>query len=743
MHQVVRYCISIALLIVFLFHIRGVVSIGLLEQIENSSYDARVRLTMPNTVDEDVVIIDIDEKSLTAEGQWPWPRAKVARMVRNLTEQYGVRVLGFDILFSEPERNSVDEVIAALGGDGSPASARLRSELSGTELASTGEQALADAIRGQPVVLGMVFQGGDGGQLGTRIGQLPKPLIDAETAKQVNANFIEALGYTANVPILEEAAPTAGFFDNPTVSSEIDGVYRRVPLMQTFQGGIYPSLAFEIVRLGLPNPSFQFLYDGSVDDGDYSAVELEAVALGDKRIPVDEDVSVLVPYRGVQGSFPYVSATDVINGTADASVLNDTYALIGTSAPGLLDLRSTPVGGAYTGVEVHANIVSGILQDRIKHHPAYVRGLEAVMLLVIGLLIAWTFPKVRPAIAALIVLVMVAAIVGFAFLMWSINFVVPMGLPIAFAISVFLLQLLYGYFIESRGKREVTRMFGQYVPPELVDELADKPDMLNMKGESREMSVLFSDVRGFTTISEGLDSAELTALMNEFLTPLTRVIHEHRGTIDKYMGDAIMAFWGAPLEDPKHAEHALEAGLEMNKAVRQLDEAFEKRGWPKLHIGVGVNTGVMSVGNMGSEFRMAYTVMGDAVNLGSRLEGLTKQYGVEFICGESTRAAAPDFVYRDLDRVRVKGRNEPVAIYEPICRKDELDSGTKQDLSRHRQALRYFRAQDWDKAEAEFFGLKQSGRPHAVYDMYLERIALYRQDPPGEHWDGVFTHTSK
>lgn len=743
MHQVVRYCISIALLILFLFHIRGVFPIGLLEQIENSSYDARVRLTMPNTVDESVVIIDIDEKSLTAEGQWPWPRAKVARMVDNLMETYGVRVLGFDILFSEIERNSVDEVIDALGGDAAPASASLRSALASTPLASTGEQALAEAIRGHPVVLGMVFQGGDGGQVGTTIGQLPKPLIDAETAKQVNANFIEALGYTANVPMLADAAPTAGFFDNPTVSSEIDGVYRRVPLMQTFQGAIYPSLAFEIVRLGLPNPSFQFLYDGSVDDGDYSAVELEAVALGDKRIPVDEDVAVLVPYRGVQGSFPYVSATDVIQGTADPEVLRDTYAMVGTSAPGLLDLRSTPVGGAYTGVEVHANIVSGILQDRIKHHPAYVRGLEAVMLLVIGLLIAWTFPKVRPAIAALIVLVMVAAIVAFAFLMWSVNYVVPMGLPIAFAVAVFLLQLLYGYFIESRGKREVTRMFGQYVPPELVDELADSPDVLNMKGESREMTVLFSDVRGFTTISEGLDSEELTALMNEFLTPLTRVIHEHRGTIDKYMGDAIMAFWGAPLEDPKHAEHALEAGLEMNKAVRQLDEAFEKRGWPKLHIGVGVNTGVMSVGNMGSEFRMAYTVMGDAVNLGSRLEGLTKQYGVEFICGETTRAAAPDFVYRDLDRVRVKGKNEPVAIYEPICRKADLDSGTKQDLARHRQALRYFRAQDWDKAEAEFFGLKQSGRPHAVYDMYLERIALYRKDPPGEGWDGVFTHTSK
>lgn len=742
MHQLIRYVISAVMLLLFILHISGVMPMNLLQQVENSSYDARVRLTMPNTVDPQVVILDIDERTLQTEGQWPLKRVKYARMLDNLFNKYGVRVVGFDVQFPEIERDSLRDVIGVLGED-TPTADVIREAVTGTELASTGEQVLAAAIQDRAVVLGMVFQGGDGGQEGTKIGKLPKPLIDAETAKQINANFINALGYTANVPELQDAAPTAGFFDNPTVSGEIDGVYRRVPLMQTFRGGIYPSLAFEMVRLGLPNPSFQFLYDGDVSDGDYSAAELEAIALGDQRIPVDEDVSVLVPYRGYQGSFPYVSVTDVIQGTADAEVLRDTYALVGTSAPGLLDLRSTPVGGAYTGVEVHANIVSGILENRLKHRPAYVRGLEVVMLFVIGMVIAWSFPKVRPAISALIVLGMVAAVTGLGFLAWGSNLVIPMGLPIAFALSVFLMQLLYGYFIESRGKREVTRMFGQYVPPELVDELADSPDMLNMKGESREMSVLFSDVRGFTTISEGLDSAELTALMNEFLTPLTGVIHHHRGTIDKYMGDAIMAFWGAPLEDPKHAENALAAGLEMNKAVRQLDDAFEKRGWPKLHIGVGVNTGVMSVGNMGSEFRMAYTVMGDAVNLGSRLEGLTKQYGVEFICGETTKDAAPDFVYRDLDRVRVKGKNEPVAIFEPICRKEDLDSGTKQDLSRHRMALRYFRSQDWDKAEAEFFGLKQSGRPHAVYDLYLERIALYRTDPPGENWDGVFTHTSK
>jgi len=273
--------------------------------------------------------------------------------------------------------------------------------------------------------------------------------------------------------------------------------------------------------------------------------------------------------------------------------------------------------------------------------------------------------------------------------------------------------------------------------------MAETPSKIDISGESRELTVLFSDVRGFTTISEGLDPHELTTLMNEMLTPMTHVIHDHRGTIDKYMGDAIMAFWGAPLADTHHARHALDAALDMIKALPMINQRFAERGWPEIHIGVGLNTGVMSVGNMGSEFRMAYTVMGDAVNLGSRLEGLTKQYGVDIIVSEFTRAAVPEYAYRELDRVRVKGKEEPVIIYQPIGLASELEAGALTELERFHEALEFYRQQNWDAAEHLIVNNKSESERPKVYSLYLERIASFREHPPGDNWDGVYTHTSK
>jgi len=273
--------------------------------------------------------------------------------------------------------------------------------------------------------------------------------------------------------------------------------------------------------------------------------------------------------------------------------------------------------------------------------------------------------------------------------------------------------------------------------------LSESPEEFSLDGENREMTVLFSDVRGFTTISEGMDPKQLTQLMNALLTPMTRVIHKNRGTIDKYMGDAIMSFWGAPLADSEHARHALYAAMEMMDELKIMQEDFRQRGWPKVNIGIGLNTGNMSVGNMGSEFRMAYTVLGDAVNLGSRLEGLTKEYGVNIIVSESTRAGVPEFLFRELDLVRVKGKHEPVAIFEPVGHKNDIEKSVTEELSAYRKALANFRAQSWDKAELDFFNLNRSYPDRYLYEVYLKRINVYRNDPPGDNWDGVFTHTTK
>ncbi|MGH8371041.1 MAG: adenylate/guanylate cyclase domain-containing protein, partial [Gammaproteobacteria bacterium] len=323
------------------------------------------------------------------------------------------------------------------------------------------------------------------------------------------------------------------------------------------------------------------------------------------------------------------------------------------------------------------------------------------------------------------------------------GFVFPLAASLLFLVSLFVSHALYGFFIESRGKRHLSRMFSQYIPPELVEEMDLQQEAYSMDSDSRELTVMFSDVRGFTSISEGLNPKDLSQLMNEFLTPMTRIIHTHRGTIDKYMGDAIMAFWGAPLQDAQHARHTLDAALAMNGALAGLNKEFTARGWPALRIGIGINTGNMNVGDMGSEFRRAYTVMGDAVNLGSRLEGLTKQYMVTVICSDSTRAAVPEFSYLELDLVRVKGKEQPVGIYEPLGLKDSVDKTLRSLLTRHRQALTYYRAQNWDNAEREFFTLQQALPERTLFKLYLDRIAYFRAHPPGESWDGVFTFTTK
>jgi adenylate cyclase len=308
---------------------------------------------------------------------------------------------------------------------------------------------------------------------------------------------------------------------------------------------------------------------------------------------------------------------------------------------------------------------------------------------------------------------------------------------------LFALNMSYGYFFVSRTKRQITDLFGQYVPKEVVGELSEHPLQVSMEGDSREMTILFSDVRGFTTISEGLDPKELSLLMNEFLTPLSRIVYKHRGTIDKYMGDCIMAFWGAPLPDEGHAYNSIVAGLEMLKTLETLQPLFKEKGWPPIHIGVGINTGRVSVGNMGSEVRVAYTVMGDAVNLASRLEGITKEYGVGIVVGENTKDVAPQFVYRELDLVRVKGKDEPVAIFEPLGLSGQIEISVLEELKLFQQALRLYRKQDWDQAELLLFNLQKLSPHSKLYQVYAERVVYFRNNPLPADWDGVFVFKTK
>jgi adenylate cyclase len=328
--------------------------------------------------------------------------------------------------------------------------------------------------------------------------------------------------------------------------------------------------------------------------------------------------------------------------------------------------------------------------------------------------------------------------------MWVAHSLVLTIAPVVLMIfSLFLFNVAYGFIAESRSRRALARRFGQYVPPELVEEMSANPDEYSMKGERREMSVLFSDVRGFSNLAENMDPEQLSALMNELLTALTRVIHEQRGTIDKYMGDAVMAFWGAPVQDPHHASGAVSAALQMVKAVASATEDFQQRGWPQIRMGIGINSGPMNVGDMGSEFRMAYTVMGDAVNLGSRLEGLTRTYGVDIVVSEYTVQAAPEFSYRPLDRVRVKGRDTPVDVFEPLGFETGISPQLRDELADYQRGLNLYRERQWRQAEEAFQALSERAGEHPLYRMYLQRCRHFSAEPPPDTWDGVFDFTTK
>lgn len=734
--RIIRLALSALILAALLIDASGYYKYPFLDQLENWTYDVRLNATRPDTKDDRIVIVDIDENSLEEVGRWPWGRDKLATIVDNLFDRYQASVVGFDIVFAEKDQSSGLRIFENLAKDELRDNAEYLKTLQKIRPTLEHDRIFAKSLENRNVILGYYFKISVPEDEAGTTGSLPPPVMKFEKPWSERLPINKAKGYGGNLQILQGSAAGGGFFDNPHVDQ--DGVFRRVPLLQSYEDNLYSSLALAITQAHLDFPRIQPHIQNSEQ---YSA--LEAVGLGQYPIPVDARASVFVPFRGKQGSFPYVSIHEVLSGKADIAVLKDKIVLVGTSAPGLLDLRSTPVQNIFPGVEVHANIISGILDQTIKHHPAWTLGYEVITLILIGIVMALLLPVLSPLMAAISTVSLSLLVITGTMIAWHNQLILPLSGPLLLIILIFVWHMTFGFFIESRGKRQLAHLFGHYIPPELVDEMSHSPTEFSLDGESREMTVLFSDVRGFTTISEGMDPKQLTQLMNALLTPMTRVIHKHRGTIDKYMGDAIMSFWGAPITDNEHARHALYAAMEMMDELKIMQADFKQRGWPTVNIGIGLNTGVMNVGNMGSEFRMAYTVLGDAVNLGSRLEGLTKNYGVNIIVSESTKECIPEFVFRELDLVRVKGKNEPVAIFEPVGHKNDLNKSTTSELTSHKQALKAFHKQDWDKAELDFFNLNRANPERYLYQVYLERITYYRKNPPGDNWDGVFTHTSK
>ncbi|CAN7184115.1 adenylate/guanylate cyclase domain-containing protein [Pseudoduganella sp. LjRoot289] len=741
-----RWGLGLALCTAAILHAGSVLHFDTLDRMDTFVAGLRMRLETP-VLDPRVVIVDIDEKSLAEVGRFPWSRNVMAKLVEQLTVKYEVAAVGFDVSFPEPDTSSGYGVLQKLAQGELKEVAGLDRQLARLQPELDYDGLLANAIAGQPVVLGYNLSGTQ-----TK-GVLPKPAFTEDSLNGRTLDAYRAQGYEGNIGRLQAAALSAGIF---TAMPDRDGVVRTTPLLQKIGTGYYPTLSLATAAVALQARAISPLWQGTVDtltEAERSNGGLDAIALfhaeGNIRIPVGEGLTAAVQFRGPGGpkggGYRYVSASDVLRGTVPPAQLNGVIVLVGTTAPGLNDLRATPVNAEYPGVEIHANMISSILDGNFKYRPDYAMAIEGGQLLVLGLLLTLALPVLAPVWSIALSLLAMGAAAGANFYMYStLDIVYNVSAMLVLALALFILNVAWGYFFEVRRGRALVSRFGEYVAPELVAEMAENPEKYNMDGESRELTVMFVDVRGFTTISEGLTPKALREYINLYLTAMSTDIRDsHRGTLDKYIGDAVMAFWGAPVAFADHASRGVATALLMQASAHRLNDDFIKRGWPELKIGIGLNTGQMHVGDMGSQIRRAYTVMGDAVNLGSRLEGITKVYGVGICVGESTRAAAPEFAYRELDLVRVKGKNEPVAIFEPLALAKDLGAAARAELARWTETLALLRSQQWDAAGAALAELRGLAPESGLYQLYEERLAHYRHHPPGPDWDGVTTFDTK
>ena len=697
-------------------------------------YDARLAMTMPRARENRIVILDIDEKSLGEIGHWPWSRNLMAELVDQLFERHGVQLAAFDVVWAERDPSSGIDVLDRLARGELKDVPQFQSAYAALRSSLDFDGRFAASLKGRPVVLGYYF---NSQERAVRVNALPKPVLPKGSFSGSNAEFHEWRGYTGNLPIYVQNAPAAGHI-NPLLDR--DGVLRRVPLIVEFQGEYYEALSLAVFRTlltkslgGLP----------SVQPG-FKDRRLESLKVGPFEIPVDDNAATLIPFRSGKPSFQYVPLVDVLKDRVPPGSLKDKIVLIGATASALEDLRATPIDSVLPGVEVHANMIAGMLDQEFKRRPWFTYGAEATLLLLGGVTLAVLIPLLTAFWATLAVVAGTLAIVALNVAMWQVNdFVLPLASSLLMVVALYTMNMAYGYFVESRSKRLIAQRFREYVPPEVVAKMERDPARYDMP-RSAELTILFSDVRGFTGISEALSPEALREYINDYLTEMSTIIRSrHKGTLDKYIGDAIMAFWGAPMADAQHARNAVLAALDMQKACGMLNQRFTARGWPTLSIGVGINSGTVRVGDMGSQLRRAYTAMGDAVNVASRLEGRTKYYGVGILVGEGTRRRVEDIAWREIDRVKVKGKDEAITVYEPLGAAAELDAATQEELRLWTQALRAYRSRNCDLAEVNLVNLQRLAPGRMLYHVYAEKVTRARSTPLTADWEAVTAFDEK
>lgn len=668
-----------------------------LQQLDYRLKDARFRVRGPVKPSQDVVVVAVDHKSIKEVGRWPWSREVTARLIENLAS-YGAKVTALDIVFSEPQNSQSDAALAAA------------------------------ISRSGNVVMGYFFR--DEEQAIDPVAQL-----QLETAKVKLVRVAEGVesiplseyrSVDVNLARLGKGARDFGFFN---ARPDGDGLYRRSLLLLLYNGDIYPSLAMKALRQYLDSEIMLEVKSWGVD----------AVQIGSLRVPAREDGTMALNFYGPAGAFRTVSAVDVIKKRLAPGALRGAIAFVGATEIGIFDIRPTPFDPTQPGVELHATVAANALERRFLRYDGTTQMLELVCLLTLPLLLGVTLAFVPGTFAGL------AAFAGTTLLFGGMNYLVfakalrdmTIIYPLLGIGLTYLGSEAWRNLVVERKGRQLKKAFSNYVSPDLVKQIEKHPDKLVLGGEQRELSILFSDIRGFTSVSESLTPPELVTLLNEYLSPMTRIVLEEKGTLDKFIGDAVMALFNAPLDVPEHALHACRTAVRMFEELRSLNEEFARRGMHTIDIGVGINTGPAVVGNMGADIRFDYTAIGDSVNLASRLEGLNKYYGSHILVSEETCRQVPQgmFVFREVDRVRVKGKHLPVVMYELMIANQAL-------LPRFEEALERYRAKDFATARQLFDELAQQ------YDdgpsrLYSTRCDEYLEHPPPADWDGVYTAKSK
>ena len=688
--------------------------------------DPRVKTAKP------VRIVNIDEKSLAKFGQWPWPRTRVADLVTNLT-RLGAVAIAFDIMFAEPDRLNPAAAADTLRNLDDETRTKLRA-------LPSNDDVLADAMRQSRVVLG----------------ETGLPYVVAELDKELPLTGLAMLGddpqrfmlrfpgLLRSTPVLEAAAGGRGLI---TIWTERDGIVRRVPVIMQAQGVTMPSLSFEMLRVATGSDT---IFIKSNEAG------IQSVAVKGIAVPTDRNGQLWVHFAHYDPSI-YISAADVLDGNVARDTVAGRLVLIGTSAAGLLDLKTTPISPVMPGVEIHAQVLEAALTGQLLSQPAWGTAVELLAALLLGIAVIWLAPKFGAVTLVAVGAFFATLLVGTSWYFFTQHrLLIDPTYPLLSTTSIYLTLIFFSFVREQTQRRQIRSAFGRYLSPALVEQLALAPEKLVLGGEEREMTIMFSDMRGFTSISETYkqDPQGLTALMNRFLTPLTNAILDRKGTIDKYMGDAIMAFWNAPLDDVSHQINACEAAIDMLEQVDALNKEREAEAqdgghtYIPLNIGVGLNTGICVVGNMGSDLRFDYSVFGDSVNLASRLEGQSKEYGFPIIVGSNTALAAKDrFAILELDFIMVKGKTEPEVIYAIAGREDTAQSARFQRLRNLTiEMLACYRSRDWDGALAAIERGRRTDDAHSLellYNLYETRIRGFQKDPPRRDWNGAFALLTK